>query len=275
MHLIFIDDSKQTSATRPGVGPLVAAGAVMVDADVARSAEKALDGLCAAAGFPAGEEFKWSPGRECWMRTALVAEPRDTFFRGVIDVLLAHGVLAHVVIEDANRARATRWDRSAEDDVVIMLLERLANRLKELRSTGLLVADRPGGNRPEEDRFISDCLLALETGTAYVQHEELSFVLTTDSRFVRLLQAADLVTSCMTAYVAGEPTYAPGIAQAMLPLFPVSYGRRGGPSIKLHPDFTFGNLYHWLFGDEDFVRFQSGVALPYKGFGYFNGPDHP
>lgn len=275
MHLIFADDSKQSSPTRSGVGPLVAAGAVMIDADVARSAEKALAALCVTTGFPPGEEFKWSPGRESWMRTSLVAEARDSFFRSVIDVLLAHGVLAHVVIEDANRARATRWDRSAEDDVVIMLLERLANRLKELRSTALLVADRPGGNRAEEDRFIADCLQALETGTEYVQHEELSFVLSTDSRFVRLLQAADLITSCMTAYVAGEPTYAPPIAQAMLPLFPISYGRRGGPSIKLHPDYTFGNLYHWLFGDQDFVRFQSGVPLPYKGLGYFNGPDQP
>lgn len=161
MHLIFADDSKQSSPTRPGVGPLVAAGAVMVDADVARSAEKALDALCRGTGFPPGEEFKWSPGRACWMRTSLIADARETFFRAVIDVLLAHGALAHVVIEDANRGRATRWDCSTEDDVVVMLLERLANRLKELRSTALLVVDRPGGDRSDEDRFIADCFDAL------------------------------------------------------------------------------------------------------------------
>lgn len=273
--MIFADDAKQARPTRPGVGPLVAAGAIMVDADRARSAEKELDALCAATGFPAGEEFKWSPRRGAWMYDSLHGEQRQRFFVGVVELLREHDALAHVVMEDASRSRAVDSRLSAEDDVVVMLLERLANRLKEHRTTALLVADRPGGDRPDEDRFIADCLRVLETGTQWVQHEEISFVLSTDSRFVRLLQAADLVTSCTTAYVAGEPHYAPPIALAMLPLFPSSYGRRGGPSIKIHPDFNFGNLYHWLFGDEDFVRFQSGVPLPHRAFGYFEGPDQP
>lgn len=272
---MFADDSKQDNPTRPGVGPLVAAAAIMLDADGARSAERSLDALCVDTGFPPGEEFKWSPHRGMWMRDRLLGEDRQAFFFAVAEVLLSHHVLAHIVLKDANRSRATDARLSPEDDVVVMLLERVANRLKEMRTTALLVADRPGGDRPQEDRFIAECLRVLEAGTPYVQHDELSFVLTTDSRFVRLLQAADLVASCITAYVAGEPIYSPPIAEQLLPLFPKSYGRRGGPSIKLHPDFSFGNLYHWLFGDEDFVRFQNGWPLPHRGLGYYEGPNEP
>jgi hypothetical protein len=247
----------------------------MIDADRARSAEQALGAVCVATGFPVGDEFKWSPRRGTWMYASLHGVDRQNFFLNVISVLQDHETLAHVVMEDSRRSRATQGAASAEHDVVVMLLERLANRLKELRTTALLVADRPGGDRPHEDRFIADCLDAIAVGTPYVQHDEISFVLSTDSRFIRLLQAADLITSCMTAYVAGEGNFAPPIARAMLPLFPLSYGRRGGPSIKIHPDYTFGNLYHWLLGDECFVRFQSGVPLPSRSFGYFVGPNDP
>jgi hypothetical protein len=275
MHLIFVDDSKQARPTRPGVGSLVAAGAVMLDADSARSAEKALDSLCRDVGFPAGDEFKWSPQRGTWMHGSLHGDNRQRFFLEVARVLSDHNVLAHVVMEDSNRSRATGPLVSAEDDVVIMLLERVASRLKDLRTTALLVADRPGGNRADEDRFVADCLDALNVGTEYVQHAEISFVLSADSRSIRLLQAADLVTSCITAYVAGESNNAPRVAQALLPLFPLSYGRRGGPSIKIHPDYTFGNLYHWLFGDDDFIRRQTGIPLPHRSYGYYSGPDVP
>jgi hypothetical protein len=183
--LIFADDAKQAAPTRKGVGPLVAAGAVMLDADLARSAEKALNSLCSATGFPDGDEFKWSPRRGTWMYNSLHAEKRQQFFLDAIQVLVDHSVLAHVVMEDSNRSRATNPDLSAEDDVVVLLLERLANRLKEMRTTGLLVADRPGGDRPHEDRFIADCLRALDAGTLYVQHAEISFVISTDSRIGR------------------------------------------------------------------------------------------
>lgn len=242
MQLVFVDDSKQLSPTRNGMGPLVAVGAVMVEADVARSAERALGALCEASGFPADEEFKWSPARDHWMHSSLVDEDRQEFFLRVIDVLAMHGAVAHLALEDISKARATGADVSPEDDVIALLLERLALRLRQAATTGFLVADRPGGGRRDEDRFIGDCLRALNTGTKYVQHDELSFVLTTDSKFVRLLQSADLVTSCMTAYIAGEVRYAPPVAKAMLKLFPTGWGGRGGTSIKLHPDFRYVNL---------------------------------
>ena len=109
----------------------------------------------------------------------------------------------------------------------------------------------------------------------YVSHEEIAFVITTDSRFVRLLQVADLATSCITAYVAGESRYSPPIAQRLLPLYPVAYGRRAGYSIKIHPDYNFANLHHWLFGETHFVRNQNGHPMPLKGYDYAEEPNRP
>lgn len=275
VHLIFVDDARQTPS-RPGIrGNLVAAGAIAVPADKARQVEKAIAATCRDVGFPAGQEFKWSPRRGSWMFEMLHGDERARFFSGVIDRLGDANAFAVVVMEDAGRSRATSTAPSAERDVVVLLLERVANRLKDLRETGLLIADRPGGDRREEDRFVADCLTTLEEGTNYVSHEEIAFVITTDSRFVRLLQAADLATSCMTAYVAGEAVHSPPIVQRLLPLYPVAYDRRAGYSIKIHPDYNFANLHHWLFGETHFVGYQMGYPMPLKGRDYAEGPDRP
>ena len=253
-------------------GSLVAAGALSVPADNARRAERSIGELCNEFGFPAGEEFKWSPRRDSWMFRNLIEDARTDFFASVVDVLLESEVVAAVVIEEDGRSPATSA-ATAEEDVVALLLERVANRLKDTGETGLVVADRPGGARRQEDQFIASCLAALEAGTGYVEHKELTFVLTTDSRFVRLLQAADVATSCMTAYVAGESRYAPATAMRLLPLYPSAFDRRAGYSIKLHPSYNFANLHHWLFGESHYVRFMTGYPMPMKGFDYFNGPD--
>lgn len=273
VHLVFMDDAKQQS-TRPGMGPLVAAGAICINADYARHAERALKELCQRTGFPDGEEFKWSPRRNSWMHENLVEGYREQFFTNAVQILTECGALGVVVAEDEARRPANRL-LTHEQDVVVLVLERVANRLKELGSTGLVVADRPGGGRSDENRFLAQCLTTLETGTDYVQHNEISFVISTDSRHVRLLQAADLLASCVTAYLAGETRYSPAIAGQLMKILPAAYGRRGGYSVKLHPDFLYANLYHWLLGDTDFVRFQNGWPLPMQSRSYAKGPETP
>ena len=196
------------------------------------------------------------------------------FFRNVSEAFVAGTCFASIVMEDDQRNPATSA-LTTEQDVIVLLLERVANRLKELGDTGLVIADRPGGGRREEDRFVGESLRLLDAGTAYVQHNEITFVVTADSKFVRLLQAADLVVSCLTAYVVGEATYSPAIVEWLLPLFPVAYDRRAGYSIKIHPSYNFANLHHWLFGESHFLRDQVGTPMPMKGWGYCGGPNTP
>jgi hypothetical protein len=255
-------------------GRLVAVAALAVPADRARELEMSLQAACRDAGFPDDEEFKWSPPRDGWMHSGLVGADREQFFAIVADLLIGGGCFASIVMEDDGRNPATS-SLTAEQDVIVMLLERVANRLKEVRDTAFVVADRPGGGRREENRFVGDCLRLLDAGTEYVQHNEIAFVVTTDSRFVRLLQAADLVVSCLTAYVSGENKYSPPIVERLLPLFPVAYDRRAGYSIKIHPSYTFANLHHWLFGESLWVRFQTGYPMPMTGWSYFTGPNEP
>jgi hypothetical protein len=273
MYLAFVDDATQ-KPTRPGFnGKLIAAGALCVPADGARALGASLSQLCDRYGFPAGEEFKWSPGRECWMRSNLVEDKRQQFYLEVVQQLVSVEAFGTVVLEDDGRNPATSG-LTAQQDVVVMLLERIANRLKDRRETGLVVADRPGGGRKDEDAFLAECLQNLEEGTDYVKHNEIAFVVAADSRMVRLLQAADLLTSCITAYVAGEKNYSPAIAKELVALLAGDiFGRRGGYGVKIHPDFTFSNLYYWLFGDEDFWKYNTGTPMPIKGRQYAESPD--
>jgi hypothetical protein len=274
MHLVFIDDAKQ-SPTRPGFkGKAVGAAALHVPADRARVAERAIRATCKKYRFTDEEEFKWSPNRDSWMYSGLVGPERQQFFFAIAERLVEARAFASIVIEDAGRNPAT-GALTTEQDVLVLLLERVANRLRELGEIAIVIADRPGGDRREEDRFVADCLQYLQAGTDYVEHNEVSFVFTTDSKFVRLLQATDLLASSLTAYVAGEGTHSPPIVERLLALFPLASDRRGGYSIKLHPDYNFANLHHWLFGDTHLVRGNVGVPMPLKGWDYYEGPDNP
>jgi hypothetical protein len=71
MYIVFADDSKRDKPTRKGMGSLVAAGAILVQADRIKEVETSIEALCKKKGFPVDDplksEFKWSPGRELWM----------------------------------------------------------------------------------------------------------------------------------------------------------------------------------------------------------------
>ena len=87
-------------------------------------------------------------------------------------------------------------------------------------------------------------------------------VLTSPFRLSRILQAADLIASCILAYVTGESNFAPALFPHLSPLFIRESGRTGGVGVKLHPFLKYGNFYHWLFGDEYYVRGNCGHPLP-------------
>jgi hypothetical protein len=264
MRFFFGDDSRQSSPTRPKMGPLVAAGGVLVSHDQVRSLESALSSLCRETGFPGNDEFKWSPGRELWMRDHLIGQDRSDFFCKALALAATHGAVAIVVIEDTGCRTATRA-KTPEDDVSQLLLERIHHESPRDESGCVVVVDRPSGDRGDEDRFLSRCLEHLQTGTDYVKHDRIALnVLSTPSKLVRILQLADLVTSCTAALFSGENRYAPEVFQAIRPILAKGMSRIGGVGLKIQPDFKYANLYHWLLGDTHYYRMNCGLPYPLK-----------
>lgn len=273
--LVFADDSRQNSPTRPGMGPLVAVGGLSVAASTVAELGKAIENTCSLAGFPAGEEFKWSPGRELWMRDNLVDGPRSAFFRQIIAHLIEHEVTVAVVVVDGRYKSATRA-ATAEEDATRLFLERVEYCCGHNFSRALVVTDRPSGGRGDEDKFLSGCLEMLQQGTDYVQHKSIVHnVVSTPSRLSRLLQAADLVTGVTLAATAGEKSYAPPLLDAIRPLFYRDSARIGGYGLKIHPAVRYMNLYHWLARDTHFYRGQSSTPLPAEGVPYHDDPYQP
>jgi hypothetical protein len=102
MHLVFADDARQANPSRPGMGPLVATGGLIVPADTCGQLEAALNQACADASFPDGQEFKWSPGRDTWMRRNLIEDHRREFFLRVLGIANDADARAIVAVEDTN-----------------------------------------------------------------------------------------------------------------------------------------------------------------------------
>lgn len=276
MHFFFADDAKQGKPTRDGMGPLVATGGVVVPGDRVRGLEQEIDRICEASGFPTGEEFKWSPDRDQWMHANLVGDARRDFFLNILRLAAACGAEALVVIDDTRYATAIRDAPSHEADVTRMFLERADNYLRWARVNdhGVVIADRPGGGRREEDKFLLDCLETLQVGTKYVKPERIALpVLSARSDLVRLAQLADVVTGCTLSRVAGEAQYAPPVFEGIKPLLLRDGGRIGGIGLKIHPDYIYVNLYHWVLGDDTFWRGGGGWPLPIVGRPYRQSPD--
>ena len=154
-----------------------------------------------------------------------------------------------------------------------LLLERVQNQTPT-EQLALIIADKPsGGSTRTNDRFVSDCLETLRTGTSVLASlNRICMVLTCSSHLSRCLQFADVFTSCLTAFVAGEDHWSPLIANPMRVLLRTEQGRVGGCGVKLHPDYRYANLYHWLFGDQYFWRFNLGNLLPLAGRPYATSP---
>jgi hypothetical protein len=267
MDIFFADDSVQRNPTRQGMSRLVAVGGIYVPSDGVNALERTLNQLCVEAQFPPGEEFKWSPSREDWMYYSLVAESRAGFFSRVVHACAEHGVRSVVVVSDTG-SRYPRSCRSHEDFVIKAIIERIELLAVNAGHDVVVVFDRPGGAIADEEKFLAQCLETIQDGTPYVRPTRIALnALSTSSHFVRLLQAADLFTGCVTAYVAGENRFSPQLVPAITPLVARSIGGIGGTGIKIHPDFWYANLYHWLFGDDCIWRGNIGRPLP--------SPAHP
>jgi len=262
MEFVFADDAKQKRPSRPGMDPLVAIGGILITQETVQALEKEIDTLCSEYGFPIGEMFKWSPGPELWMHDNLVGNRRQQFFTQLLELGKDAEVKAIVVIEDTKSATAT-GSSSHDMDVTQLFLERVQNQFCGRSTTGIVVIARPSGDRKAEDKFLSSCVETLQSGTKYVKPDRIILnPLSSSPNFVRLLQVADVVTSCTTAVVSGETRFAPPIFNTVRDLLVKEGSRCGGIGLKLHPDLKYANLYHWLVGDTTFWKGNVGLPLP-------------
>jgi hypothetical protein len=123
---------------------------------------------------------------------------------------------------------------------------------------------------------MASCFQTLRDGTDYVVPNRIGLVLTGDSTSVRLLQLADVIVGSTLSYVGGESEYsAPIFRTHVKPMLRKELGRIGGVGLKIHPDYLYANLYHWLLGDSHWVRAMSGQPLPRADRSYAASPNTP
>ena len=270
MKLFFLDDSTQRTCSRQRIDKLVAVGGIIIEADKARVLELAIDEICLKKyGFPPHEPFKWSPNKDHWMRENLIEQRRTDFYREVLSLAKEHGVIGQVCIADPSKNFATKTAKSSEMDVLSMAMERF-DWLIPANDQGMVIVARPSGGRKDEDHFLAECVEIVTVGTDYSKFKRLATnVLTMPFHNSRLLQIADLVVSITTAIVAGHSTFAGEVFPAVKELLNSSSGRIGGVGLKIHPDYSYLNLYHWVLGDRYFMRFQNGWDLPMEGRPFF------
>src|SRR5438445_57376 len=156
------------------------------------------------------------------------------------------------------------------------MLERIQLFLARNDDHGIAVVDRPGGGRRDEDEFLLECLDTIQSGTPYVILDRLCFnVVSSSSNLIRSLQLADVIASCTMARVGGEDRFSPPVFERIQELM-VRYDQRvGGIGLKIHPDFRYVNLYHWLAKEEFYWRNNVGHKMPISDFPYSQGPDNP
>jgi hypothetical protein len=269
--LIFLDDAAQKNCSRQRVGRLVAIGGVAIEASVCRKLELAIDELCTKTyGFPIGEPFKWSPNKDHWMRENLIEDRREKFFNEVLNLAAQHGAVGLVAVSDATKGLAIPQAKTPEMDVLVMTLERFDLALGQ--DVGMVVAARPSGGKGDESKFLVSCAEAINSGTDYLKFEKfVTNVVTMPSTNSRLLQLADLVVSTSTAVVAGHTEFAGKVFPAVQAILRTSGGRVGGIGLKIHPDYSYANLYHWLLGDQRYKNSVLPIAnrpFPANGHNY-------
>lgn len=274
MDFIFADDSRHAKPSRKGMSSIVAIGGIHVAADAVGPLERRLERICTEVGLPSTEQFKWSPGKkEGFLRTRLKDASRRDFFLALLAAAAEFNAKACVVIVDTTAARASKKAASAEEDATILFLERCEWALSQAGRDGILIVGGLGGGSRDEAKFLETCVGLIADGTEYIALRHLPLgVITLPSRRLRLLQLADLVTSCSTARFSGESDHSPPVFDAIKQLLRSDGKRIGGIGLKIHPDFKYGNLYHWLLGDSHFWRGMTGHPMPVKEIGYYEGP---
>lgn len=267
MYSVFVDDAQQKKPTRPGMTSMVATGAVVVPVDAVAVLEREIEDICNSYGFSTSDEIKWSPKKknrrhrdftnraECYIKMLSLAKQSDA--------------KALVVISDTRCEPVVRGLSDHQFATFAALLERIDN----LNSVSIVISDQPGGGYKDNKVFLDNCKELITKGTSFRSMNQISInVVTTSSHHVRLLQLADVVTSCTLAYISGEDKHSPPVFKHIKPIVRQHYNSYGGAGIKIHPDYLYANLYHWLLGDSHYNRGGSGHPFPIQNRPYSDNP---
>ena len=268
-YFLFLDDAEQLDCPRDGMNRLIAMGGFSIDVHDAARLSSDLEELCGLAGLPAGEPFKWSPKKNSWLQRNFTGEQKGNLFESLLQKVAEYNVSAHVMCCDP-KARLLNGAKDAEQSTLLGILERFNFTLGP-NDKGIVIVDRPAGDKKAEERYLGACLALTEDGGAYAKFDKLACpILTMPFPLSRPLQVADLVASITTAHVAGRPQAA-RFFPLIKSLFREDKGRIGGVGLKLHPDYRFANLYHWLLGDTHYVRGSMGFPMPLSDRPYREG----
>lgn len=277
MDLFFVDDAMQLKPSRDGMNsPLKAMGGIHVPDESVGALEHAIESTCKEYGFPDEAVFKWSPGRddaELWMHNNLTGNKRQEFFTRILKIAKVAEAKAMVVIEDTSCKTATSA-KERDVDLLNLFLERANLALGNEGCHGIVICSQPSGNRKNEHKFLADCVKTLRYGTDYTNFEHIPLsILSASHKFIRLLQLADIVTSCTTAFVAGESKHSPQIFKVIKQILVRHSDRIGGVGLKIHPDLKYANLYHWLLDDKIFYKGDKCLNMPLLDAPYSASPD--
>ncbi|MEW8441825.1 MAG: DUF3800 domain-containing protein [Candidatus Thiodiazotropha taylori] len=268
MDVFFADDSKQ-KGVRDGMGKIVSVGGLFLDESKLRPISDAVDEIAKAFGIPDGEEIKWSPSKESWIYSNLQGEDSKECYTQILQAALSFEARAIVIAWDSGRT-TLKGERALEKCLQV-LFERIEVHLGKQDKYGLIVADRPGGGKKQEDEMLTKFLEKVQKGTDYViPRNVLLNILTTPSHLIRHLQVADLITGITTAMVAGQYKYAKPIFPTVKTMLIKNYiGASGGAGLKVFPNDLI-NLYKWLLQEDTFwkVGKNTGFSLPEKGYPY-------
>ncbi len=276
MNLVFVDDAQQNNPTRPGLEsePLVATGGVVVPHDAVAILEKQIEDTCHSYGLSTSDEFKWSPKKKKKNHSRFRALPnRAGFFIKILSLAKQSDVKALVIISNMRSTPIVNGLSDHKFATFVTLLERI-NRLD---SSSFVISDQPGGGPREIKELLDNCKKLIAEGTPFEDMKKITpNVVTAPSHHHRLLQLADVVTSCTLSYVCGENIYSPPVFnQHILPLVHRHRDRYGGAGIKIHPDYLYANLYHWLLDDKYYNEKGSGRLLPMPERPYSTSPIIP
>ncbi|WP_156347433.1 MULTISPECIES: hypothetical protein [unclassified Sphingomonas] len=246
---------------------LVAIGGVAVAANKASDLNKRINEECLKQfGLPENEPFKWNPPKNGWIKRNLEPDQRAALVRSVLAIAKDFDVFA-LVSMCGKKTSPLGGAETHEMSALLLTLERFQKQLRT-DDTGLVIIDRPGGNFVSEEKYLTVCADMVASGSDYAAFNRLACpILSMPFALSRTLQIADLVVSITAAHFAGRPGAAEFFPH-VLPLFSLDKDRRGGVSVKIHPDYKFRNLYHWLLKDEHFVWGHSGAPLPFSDMPY-------
>ena len=275
MNVLFLDESIQNGA-RGGMGQLIGTGVLILQENMLRPLQEEISTICKDFGIPSECEIKWSPPPRNWIHSNLVRDDRQECYRQILNATSERGARAVVVVFDTGRTSVQ--DSVALRQALDYVFERATMHLEKERELGIIVADRPGGGRREENLFLKDVLKTIESGTEFILPEQIPInILTTPSSLVRHLQLADLVIGITTAMVAGATDFAQPLFSIVKQMFiKNTHGYIGGTGLKLFPDELL-NLYHWVLGEDTFYRvgMNAGWTLPWREWPYFRDGKDP